>query len=35
MRDVFGLETQVVEDPVAGTPLCLPIARPRRTRCPS
>jgi iron complex transport system ATP-binding protein len=30
---VFGLEASVVEDPVTGTPLCLPIAQPRRNRC--
>jgi iron complex transport system ATP-binding protein len=35
IHDVFGLEAQVVEDPVTGTPLCLPIAQPRRTRCTS
>ena len=33
VRDVFGLEAHVVEDPVSGTPLCLPTALPRRTRC--
>ena len=33
IHDVFGLEARVVEDPVTGTPLCLPIAQPRRTRC--
>ena len=33
VRDVFGLEAHVVEDPVSGTPLCLPTAVPRRTRC--
>ena len=33
VRDVFGLDARVVEDPVTGTPLCLPIARTRRTRC--
>jgi len=31
VQDVFGLEARVVEDPVAGTPMCIPI--PRRTRC--
>jgi ABC-type cobalamin/Fe3+-siderophores transport system ATPase subunit len=35
IRDVFGLEAEVVEDPVTGTPLCLPISQPRRTRCVS
>jgi iron complex transport system ATP-binding protein len=35
IHDVFGLAAQVVEDPVTGTPLCLPIAQPRRTRCTS
>jgi iron complex transport system ATP-binding protein len=34
IQDVFGLEARVVEDPVSGTPLCLPLAQPRRTRCP-
>jgi iron complex transport system ATP-binding protein len=33
VRDVFGLEAHVVEDPISGTPLCLPTAVPRRTRC--
>jgi iron complex transport system ATP-binding protein len=33
IADVFGLDAQVVEDPVTGTPLCLPLAQPRRTRC--
>jgi iron complex transport system ATP-binding protein len=33
VRDVFGLEAHVVEDPVSGTPLCLPTAVPRRSRC--
>jgi iron complex transport system ATP-binding protein len=35
LRAVFGLEAEVVEDPVTGTPLCLPISQPRRTRCVS
>jgi iron complex transport system ATP-binding protein len=35
IHDVFGLEARVVEDPVTGTPLCLPIAQPRRIRCPT
>jgi iron complex transport system ATP-binding protein len=33
IHDVFGLEARVVDDPVTGTPLCLPIAQRRRTRC--
>jgi iron complex transport system ATP-binding protein len=33
IRDVFALDARVVEDPVTGTPLCLPIAQPRRSRC--
>jgi iron complex transport system ATP-binding protein len=33
VHDVFGLEAHVVEDPVTGTPLCLPLQR--RTRCAS
>jgi iron complex transport system ATP-binding protein len=35
IADVFGLVAQVVEDPVTGTPLCLPLSQPRRTRCTS
>jgi iron complex transport system ATP-binding protein len=35
IREVFGLEARVVEDPVTGTPLCLPTAESRRTRCVS
>jgi iron complex transport system ATP-binding protein len=35
IQDVFGLEAAVVEDPVTGTPLCLPISQPRRNRCTS
>jgi len=35
VHDVFGLEASVVEDPVTGTPLCLPISKPRRNRCTS
>ncbi|MEO0397720.1 MAG: ABC transporter ATP-binding protein [Cyanobacteria bacterium P01_A01_bin.137] len=27
VQDVFGLECRIVEDPVAGTPLCIPIGR--------
>jgi iron complex transport system ATP-binding protein len=33
IRDVLGLEARVVEDPVTGTPLCLPVAQRRSTRC--
>jgi iron complex transport system ATP-binding protein len=33
IHDVFSLEASVVEDPVTGTPLCLPISQPRRNRC--
>jgi iron complex transport system ATP-binding protein len=35
LHEVFGLRAEVVEDPVTGTPLCLPISQPRRTRCVS
>jgi iron complex transport system ATP-binding protein len=35
IHDVFGLEAEVVDDPVTGTPLCLPISQPRRNRCTS
>jgi iron complex transport system ATP-binding protein len=27
VRDVFGVECRIVADPVAGTPLCVPIGR--------
>ncbi|ABW31668.1 ABC transporter ATP-binding protein [Acaryochloris marina] len=27
VQEVFGLESQIVSDPVAGTPLCIPIGR--------
>jgi iron complex transport system ATP-binding protein len=27
VRDVFGMESQVVEDPVSGKPIVLPIGR--------
>lgn len=33
VRDVFGLQARVIDDPVTGTPLCLPIANRRRIRC--
>jgi iron complex transport system ATP-binding protein len=33
IHDVFGLEASVIEDPVTGTPLCVPISQPRRNRC--
>jgi iron complex transport system ATP-binding protein len=33
VHEVFGLDTHVIDDPVTGTPLCLPTAQPRRTRC--
>ncbi|MDO9355305.1 MAG: ABC transporter ATP-binding protein [Solirubrobacteraceae bacterium] len=32
VRDVFGLEAQVVPDPVTATPLCIPTLKPRRTQ---
>ncbi len=35
VREVFGLDARVVDDPVTGTPLCLPLATPRRSRCPA
>jgi iron complex transport system ATP-binding protein len=35
VNDIFGLEAEVVDDPVTGTPLCLPISQPRRKRCTS
>jgi iron complex transport system ATP-binding protein len=34
VREVFGLEAHVIEDPVTGTPLCLPTARRARTAGP-
>ena len=27
VKDVFGLDCQIINDPVAGTPLCIPIGR--------
>ncbi|MBW4658006.1 MAG: ABC transporter ATP-binding protein [Drouetiella hepatica Uher 2000/2452] len=27
VREVFGLESRIVKDPVAGTPMCIPISR--------
>jgi iron complex transport system ATP-binding protein len=30
VRDVFGLESRIVRDPVAGTPMCIPIGRRSR-----
>jgi len=33
VREILGLEVHVGEDPVTGTPLCLPLSRPRRNRC--
>ena len=27
VQDVFGLECRIVNDPVAGTPLCIPMGR--------
>jgi iron complex transport system ATP-binding protein len=35
IAEVFGLEARVVEDPITGTPLCVPISQPRRNRCSS
>jgi iron complex transport system ATP-binding protein len=35
VREVFGLEAEVVADPVTGTPLCVPVVHSRRTRCTS
>jgi iron complex transport system ATP-binding protein len=32
MRDVFGLEARVVPDPVAGTPMVVPMGRHRTER---
>jgi iron complex transport system ATP-binding protein len=33
VHEVLGLDAHVIDDPVTGTPLCLPTAQPRRTRC--
>ncbi len=30
VREVFGLESRIIQDPVVGTPLCIPIGRHRR-----
>lgn len=32
VQDVFGLESQIICDPVAGTPVCIPIGRIRKPR---
>lgn len=32
VREVFGLESRIVADPVAGTPLCVPISRRAKTK---
>ncbi|MBW4537643.1 MAG: ABC transporter ATP-binding protein [Myxacorys chilensis ATA2-1-KO14] len=29
VREVFGLESRIIQDPVAGTPLCIPVGRRR------
>lgn len=31
VEEVFGLKTQIIPDPVTGTPICIPIARHSRT----
>ena len=31
VADVFGLAVRVIDDPVTGTPLVLPLGRGRRT----
>ncbi|MGD9695776.1 MAG: ABC transporter ATP-binding protein [Thermoleophilia bacterium] len=35
VRDVFGLECRVIDDPVSGTPLCLPLMGARARRATS
>jgi len=30
VRQVFGLESQIIQDPVTGTPLCVPLGRTQR-----
>jgi len=36
VRQVFGLESQIIQDPVTGTPLCVPLSRnQRRTHHPA
>lgn len=34
LREVFGLESQILVDPVAGTPMCIPIGRKAIVRQP-
>ena len=29
VRDVFGLDCCIIRDPIADTPVCIPIGRPR------
>jgi iron complex transport system ATP-binding protein len=33
VQEVFSVDAHVLDDPVTGTPLCVPTAQPRRTRC--
>ncbi|MEM9769135.1 MAG: ABC transporter ATP-binding protein [Cyanobacteria bacterium P01_D01_bin.71] len=32
VQEVFGLDSQIIRDPVVGTPLCIPISRKRKSR---
>jgi len=27
VREVFGMESRIIDDPIAGTPLCIPLGR--------
>lgn len=31
IREVFGLESKIINDPVTGTPMCIPLCRPLRS----
>jgi len=34
VRDVFGLQARIIDDPVSGTPLCVPVGSHRSTTAP-
>ncbi len=31
VREVFGLDSRIIADPVAGTPMCIPLSRKVRS----
>jgi len=34
VRDVFGLQARIIDDPVSGTPLCVPLGSVRAATAP-